>query len=608
VDVNYVLQLGDKLWDIRFEVISTLASVVLSFSSWIALVLVLCITLGAAASAERRHRQDMRLEQMSRTLEGAHNELQSRISERDKLFHALRKSERENRAVINSVSDVIFETDENGKLVFLNETWKRITDFDTAATLGHSLFDKLDIVDRPRQREMFEELLRGERQAYRAETRLDLGHGTLKPVEIAFSMVRMAEDKSIRIVGTITDIEKRRRAEMAVREAEHRFRAIFENSISGIYQTSPEGRFISANPALAEILGYASADELISSVTNIGLEIYARQDDRKAFVQKLLFEGKVSGIETEVIRKDGRKIWIMENARVVRSEKGGVQYYEGSVWDVTQRKEAEEAMRQARLQAEISSRSRMEFLANMSHELRTPLNAIIGFSEIIKDEVMGSLGVDVYKEYAKDIYDSGNYLLKVISEILEVSKIETGNRELNLNTFRLTRALKSCMTIMSSRVDEAGVDVSIDVPDTLPELLAEELGFKQIMLNLIGNAIKFTPKGGKISVSARMADSGEMIIDIADTGIGMTEEEIVKAMQPFSKVDTNFSTMKAGTGLGLTIVESLVRLHGGQFRLISKKGDGTTARVVMPAFRVMRMTDAGTGEESPPAPHLTVVK
>lgn len=614
--VNYVLQLGDEFWDIHFGVRPTLVSRLLSAAPYGVFVLILGITLLAAGAAQRKHKQDLKIAEMSKNLEGAQSELQNKITERDKLFHALRKSERENRAVINSVSDVIFETDETGRIMFLNETWKRITHREVSETLGQSLFGLIDPADQQKQRDMFEELVRGERQAYRIETRLNLGQNTFKPVEVAFSMLRMTDDKSIRVVGTITDIEKRRRAELAVREAEQKFRAIFENSISGIYQSSPDGRFINVNSALAEIFGYESPEDLINSVTDISSQIYVNPKDRQDFLNRLLFEGRVSGIETEVYRKDGSKIWIMQNARIVRSEKGSVEYYEGSIYDVTERKQAETVMRQARIQAEISSRTRMEFLANMSHELRTPLNAVIGFSEIIKDEVMGPLNVPVYKEYAQDIYDSGNYLLKIISEILEVSKIETGNRDLNVNNFKVQKALKSCMVIMTARVEQAGVDLKFDLPDDLPELLAEELGFKQVMLNLIGNAIKFTPKGGKVAVTARVLETGEMEIDVVDTGIGMNEAEIKKAMEPFGKVDTTFSGMKEGTGLGLTIVDSLVRLHGGSFQLISEKGVGTTARVTMPASRVLleRPIEAPAAPAAPTepvaadGPQLKVVK
>jgi two-component system, cell cycle sensor histidine kinase PleC len=205
---------------------------------------------------------------------------------------------------------------------------------------------------------------------------------------------------------------------------------------------------------------------------------------------------------------------------------------------------------------------------------------------------MGPLGTATYKEYAQDIYDSGNYLLKIISEILEVSKIETGNRELNQTNFPLIRAMKSCMTIMAARIEQSGVAVTVQVPDDLPQVLAEELGMKQVLLNLIGNAVKFTPRGGSVSVSARVEEGGgELVIEVADTGIGMTPAEIAKAMQPFGKVDGNFSTMKEGTGLGLTIVDSLVRLHGGRFELNSRKGEGTVARVILPATRVMRASN-----------------
>jgi PAS domain S-box-containing protein len=415
-----------------------------------------------------------------------------------------------------------------------------------------------------------------------------------KPVEVAFSMLRMADDKTMRVVGTISDIEKRKKSEQAIRDAEQRFRAIFENSVSGIYQVSSSGKIIRANTALAELLGYQSPEELILAISNIGQQLYVRPEERRGFEQKLLFEGRVTGVESELYRKDGRKIWVMENARSVRNEKGNVEYFEGSLWDITARKESDEAMRQARLQAEISSRSRMEFLANMSHELRTPLNAVIGFAEIIKDEIMGPLNVPVYKEYARDIYDSGNSLLKIISEILEVSKIETGNRELNVSNFKLAKALKSCVVIMQNRIDESGVNVRLDIPERLPDILGEELGFKQVIMNLISNAIKFTDKGGNVRITARVLDEGEMVIDVIDDGIGMTPEEIKKALQPFGKVDNAFSSMKSGTGLGLTIVDSLVRLHGGHFELSSEKGAGTTARVILPAFRVLSLTEEKT--------------
>ncbi len=582
LSVSHPLMIWSRYGEMNLEMSPTIATRVIAIIPWAAVVVIMILALGIAFALDRKHIHDLKLAEMSKNLAGAHSELKSSQSEKEKLFQTLRKSERENRAVLNSVSDIIFETDETGKILFLNETWKRVSGRDIDEGLGQSLFAMIDPADRARQRDMFEELVRGERQAYRSETRIDTGSQTMKPVEIAFSMLRMSEDKSLRVVGTITDIEKRRRAEIAVREAEQRYRAMFENATSGIYQSSLEGRYINVNPAMAEILGYSNAQDLMDSVHDIALDIHVEPHASNTFTQKLLFEGRVFGVVSEVKRKDGKKIWIMENARVVRNDRGGIHYFEGSVIDITETKIAEEAMRQARIQAEMSSRSRMEFLANMSHELRTPLNAIIGFSEIIKEEVMGAHNTPVYKEYAQDIYNSGNYLLKVISEILEVSKIESGNRELNIGNFRFKKALNACMTIMSGRIDEAKLKLIQNIPEDLPELLAEELALKQIMLNLLSNAVKFTPEGGEINLAVQVDEYGQLLIDITDTGIGMTPDEIAIALQPFAKVDNNFSSMKEGTGLGLTIVDSLVRLHGGEFHLISEKGRGTTARVILP--------------------------
>jgi PAS domain S-box-containing protein len=390
--VTDVLQIGDRYMTLKIEVFQTPVARLLKMTPYALSFIVFFLAIGAAAVSERKLRQDRKMEEMSQSLLGAQDEIKSKISERDNLFYALRQSEREYRSMINSVSEVIFETDQSGKIIYLNETWKRIMQVDVEVTIGKSLFLMMDAADQMQQKEMFEDLVKGLRQAYRIETRINTVGTTYKPVEIAFSMIRMAEDKTMRVVGTISDIEKRRKAEMALREAEQKFRAIFENSVSGIYQVTPTGKIVRANTALAELLGYNTPEELIMTINNVGQQLYVRPEERKQFEQKLLFEGRITGTETELIRKDGRRIWVMENARAVRSEKGIVEYFEGSLWDITTRKEADEAMRQARLQAEISSRSRMEFLANMSHELRTPLNAVIGFAEIIKDEIMKSWG------------------------------------------------------------------------------------------------------------------------------------------------------------------------------------------------------------------------
>ena len=586
VPASYMLEVGGHLWRMDFAVYPTQTTVLLSLLPWMVPGLVAFLSLLAAFFLHNKAHRDHELAKISKTLEGTNNELQSKISERDRLFTALKKSEREHRALINCISEVIFETDATGRLIFLNETWQRVTGVEPDKALRRSLFDMLLPEDQLSQQTMFEELLTGQRQSYRAETKIRIASGHYKPVELAFSMIRIGEDQSVHAVGTITDIEKRRQAEEDVRKAERKYREIVENAVSGLYQTTPDGRFLSANPALAEILGYDGPEDLMNSVSSLGHQVYARETDRKKFVDLLEQQGRVTEFESELCRKDGGRVWVVENARAVRGEKGETLYYEGSIWDITARKISDAALREAQTQAEVSSRAKMDFIANMSHELRTPLNVIIGFSEVIKNEIMGPIGTKAYQEYAKDIYESGNNLLKIISDILEVSKIESGQRELNESVFRIKNVLKSSLVILGGRLETAGHALTINIPDELPEIVGEELGIKQMLINVIGNAIKFTPKGGKIGVAAFLDEQGRMVIEIADNGSGMTPDEIKKALTPFGQVETAHSRDNSGTGLGLTIVQSLVKLHGGTFELASEKGKGTTAHIILPKSRV----------------------
>lgn len=585
---RHTLEAGSSLWKIVYTTNPGRTSRLLLFLPFILLVVMTGAALMSARLIERKQQNEEKLAEITKVLEGTSLELKTKMNEREQLMIALRKSDREHRAVMNAVSDIIFEADEKGRLVFLNETWKRTTGLDVEVGLKNALFDYIEPRDRVKQKEMFGEMVSGRRQAYRVETTMMFDNGVVKPVEISFSMMRLAEDKTIRVVGTISDVEQRRKAEAALREAEQKYRAIVENAISGIYQTTPDGRFISANPALAEILGYESPTALIRDVGNIGEQVYVDTKNRADFVTQMEQEGIVSGLENQMRRRDGSMIWIMENARAIKDAYGKISYFEGSITDITVRRKMEEELREAKMLAELSSRSKMEFLANMSHELRTPLNAIIGFSEIIKDEIMGPLGEESYKEYARDIFESGHHLLKIISEILELSRIETGSRLLNESNIKVSKIVKSCMTIVGNKIEAAQISVDINLPTDLPEILVEELAIKQILLNVIGNAIKFTPRNGKISIGAIYDEaSGEVIIDVTDTGIGMNDEQLARAMRPFGQVETSFDQQKTGVGLGLTIVNALARLHEARFQLESEKDKGTRAFLIIPKKRVL---------------------
>ncbi len=245
--------------------------------------------------------------------------------------------------------------------------------------------------------------------------------------------------------------------------------------------------------------------------------------------------------------------------------------------------------RAAMVQAERANRAKTEFLANMSHELRTPLNAIIGFSEIIERDILGwAQGNSKYVGYARDINGAGNHLLNVINDILDIAKIEAGQLELEEVIFNVTESLGTCLNMLADQSQKNGVQLERTGPDGLPSLRGDEKKFKQIVINLLFNAIKFTPEGGQVSLGAEIDAHGDLKVTISDTGIGIAAEDLDKAMAPFSQVDTAHTRNYEGTGLGLSICKALAELHGGGLTLKSEPDVGTTVTVRFPAERIER--------------------
>ena len=240
----------------------------------------------------------------------------------------------------------------------------------------------------------------------------------------------------------------------------------------------------------------------------------------------------------------------------------------------------------AKHSAEEANRAKSEFLANMSHELRTPLNAIIGFSSIIRNEMLGKVNIPRYREYAGDIHASGEHLLAIINDILDLSKVEAGKYELAEQDFDADEIMTAALRLVREKVERSDIDLKVAPPSTLVQLSADRRALLQVLINLLANALKFTEKG-RIVLSGEMTDGGGFVYSVADTGIGMTPAQIKIALQPFGQIQNALTRAQSGTGLGLPLSDRMVRMHGGWLEIQSTPGQGTRVSVHLPPSRVI---------------------
>ena len=404
------------------------------------------------------------------------------------------------------------------------------------------------------------------------------------------------ETNSGRVVGDRTNnTELSQRASVPtnlseeLRKQNMRFDAALNNMVQGLCMFDAEQRLIVCNRRYLEMYGF-SPDVVKPGITlraimeySVSLGNYTKEEGEKAIAERPTHATKREEATLPQRLSDGRVIAVMHRPMV---DGGSVATYE----DITQR-EATEALRIAKVRAETANRAMSEFLAHMSHELRTPLNAIIGFSDTMMKEIFGPLGNTNYRGYATDIHESGQHLLELINDILDLSKIEAEKEELHEENLFIPDLIRSVRTLVKGWQEKKGVKLDIVTAEGLPELCADERRLKQILVNILSNAIKFTEPGGRITWKTWYGGDSGLVFQIADTGIGIALDDIPKVLAPFGQIGGVYNRENQGAGLGLPLTKSLVELHGGYLDLQSELGVGTTVTVRFPAKRILAPLD-----------------
>ncbi len=365
--------------------------------------------------------------------------------------------------------------------------------------------------------------------------------------------------------------------------------SIFDVSEVGIIVTDHNRRIVKVNDSFIRIYGWSREDLIGSDFADL-VTLDEREAARRNH-EDFLKSGIRSSGEMKIQRHDSSIAnTLFTTATLELSQKRRFQVT--TVMDITLRKQMELSLLLAKEQADAANHAKSSFLANMSHELRTPLNAIIGFSEMMKNETFGALGSDKYKEYLGDIHLSARHLLEIINEVLDMSKIEAGRVELDEHLIGMEEVISSVTRMMTSRAANSGLKITEEIPENMPELYADPRLVRQIMINLVTNAVKFSNRGGTISVTANLLEDNSIQCIVQDNGVGIPPERIEEAMEPFGQVcDPEHSKGYQGTGLGLPLAKAMMELHNGRLELQSEINKGTKVTITFPPSRSRFQTD-----------------
>ena len=438
----------------------------------------------------------------------------------------------------------------------------------------------VDPADWRRSVELMRAHLRNPSKSYSAEHRLLTRDRGYRWYQVRGQAVRNADGRCTRMAGTLVDIDDRKRAEARLRDA-------IDNIPDGLTLWDADDRLVMHNEAIARmdpemaslLVPGVSFTEFITQRVRLGRVVQAIGRE-EAYIRERIEQHRHPTGEP-FVQKLATGRWV--RLREQRTREGGIVSIRT---DITALKQRETELIAAKSEAETANRAKSEFLASMSHELRTPLNAIIGFSDLLRSRLYGTLNAK-QSEYLNNIHESGHHLLELINDILDVSKVEAGRYELYEETIEPGEVIDACVTLVAVRARERKIAVTRARDGDVPSLRADQRALKQIVLNLLTNAVKFNVPGGRVTVSTQVEANGGFAISVADTGIGISRTDQERIFMPFQQADPTISRKFEGTGLGLWISKALIELHEGTLSIDSEVGVGTTVTVRLPGMRVL---------------------
>ncbi len=533
---------------------------------------------------------------------GGRIEFYTDVTARKHVEEALRESEEKWRSLAENAPDTIFTVDREGKITFINRVPPGLT---AEEALGTSLYDYIAPEYVETVRRSVEGVFRtGKSNYYEISARGPYD-------EYSWYSTRLGpikrDDEVVSVILITRDITERKRAEELLQEREQKFHSVIEKSGDGIVLTNEQGIITEWNQAAARIFGLKQAEvvgrpiwEVQYQLTTAKEEVTLRQ--LKAAYDKLYESGQSPWLEalqeSEFVHSDGTHHSVQTSYFVVKTNRG---FMVGSISrDITEQKEAEQALEEeraslalrvyertaelSRANAELARAARLkdEFLANMSHELRTPLNAIIGLTEALQEQVYGELNEKQLKS-ARTILESGNHLLALINDILDVSKIEAGKLELELDAVYVRDVCRASLGLIRQTAHKKHLQTDFELDDAVKVIRADGRRLKQILVNLLSNAVKFTPDKGHIGLEV-VGDAEQQVIHFTvwDTGIGIPQDKMERLFRPFVQLDSTLSRRYSGTGLGLVLVQRLADMHGGSVSVESEVGEGSRFTVSLP--------------------------